>query len=102
MKMKLYRMLRPAAAPIIIQVDLQGLILVIHTLSKELLDARVLRIGYVWANVKEETGVVAKRCRVTAMVGVLVVHYGRDALRMEAVRGAESGHSGSNNCDMWH
>src|SRR5262249_17227171 len=52
MKMKLYGMLGPVAAPIVIQVDLQGLILLIHAFSKELLDARVLRIGYMGTDIK--------------------------------------------------
>src|SRR6266403_1232227 len=100
MKMELYGVLGPVAAPVIIQVDLQGLILLIHTFGKELLDPRILRVRYVRANVKEETGVVAERRGVAAVVGIFVVHYGRDALFMEMIGRAESGHSASENDDL--
>jgi hypothetical protein len=39
---------------------------------------------------------------VAAMIGVLVVHHGCDALGVESVRGTEPSHSGSQDDDVWH
>jgi hypothetical protein len=54
------------------------------------------------ADVKDEVVFVAKGRRVAAMVIVLVVHYGRDALIVESVSGAEAGHSSSKDDDVSH
>ena len=51
---------------------------------------------------KRKRAVETKGRRVAAIVGVLVVHDGRDAFGMEPVGGTESGHSRSKDDDVWH
>jgi hypothetical protein len=94
MEMKLSRMLRPMAAPVIIEINLQSLVLLIYAIGEQLLDTRVFGVGDVRPNVEKEAA-VTKGCGVTTMVGIFVVHHGSDALGMEAVGGAETCHPGA-------
>src|SRR5215831_3962299 len=82
--------------------DLHRLILLINTVGEEILNAGILGKGNVRADVKQEVALTAERRRVPAMVRVLVVHDGRDALGVEPVRGTEPGHSASYDDDAWH
>ena len=101
-QVELHRMPGPVAAPVVVQVDLHGLVLLVDAVGEEVLDAGILGEGNVRADVEQEAAVVAERRRVSAMVAVLVVNHRRDALGMEPVRGAEAGHSASQDDDVWH
>ena len=54
------------------------------------------------ANIEQESAVVPKRRRVAAMVVILLVNHGCDALGVEPVCGTEPGHSTSHDDDVWH
>src|SRR5882672_6480497 len=94
-------MLGPVAAPVVIQMDLQCLILLVNTVSQEVLNAGVLGIGNVRANVEEETALIAERRGVAPMIIVLVVHHGCDAPGVQPVGGTEPSHSSSQDDDVW-
>ena len=101
-QMELHRVPRPVASPVVVQVDLHRLVLLIDTLGEEVLNARIFGKGNVWADVEEEPAVVPERRGVPAMVGILVVHYGRDALGLEPVCGTEPSHPASEDNNVWH
>ena len=90
------------ATPVVVQADLQCLILLVNTISKEILYARIFGIGNVRTNVEEEAAVIAKRRRVAAMIVVLVVHHGSDAFGVQPVSRTEPSHSASQDDDVWH
>ncbi len=90
------------AAPVVVQVDLDGLVLLIDVAGEQILDARVLGERDVRALIEEEALVVAERRRVASIVRVLVVHDRPDAFGVEAVRGTEAGHAGSEHDDACH
>src|SRR5512138_3897593 len=102
MQMELHRMPRPIATPVVVEVDLHCLVLLIDTVGEEVLDALILGERNVWADVEEKAAIVAERRRMTAMVGVLVIHDGGDALGTEPIGGTESGHSASEDDDVGH
>ena len=52
MKVQLDWMLGPAAAPIVIQIDIKFFVLLIDTFGKEVLNARIFCVGNMWANIK--------------------------------------------------
>jgi hypothetical protein len=52
------------------------------------------------ADVEQEAVIGAERGGVAAEVGVLVVHHRRQAVGVQPMRGAESGHAGSKNHDV--
>ena len=93
-------MLGPVAAPVIIQADLYCLKLLVDTFGKKFLNAGIFGKGDMRANVKEKSALETEGCRVTAMIGVLVVHHRGDAFGMEAMSGTEPGHSGSEDNDV--
>jgi hypothetical protein len=94
-QVKLHRMFGPVATPVVVQADLQCLILLVNTISEEILYARIFGIGNVRTNVEEEAAVIAKRRGMAAMIVVLVVHHGSDALGVQPVSCAEPSHSAS-------
>ena len=94
-------MLRPVATPIIVQVDLHGLVHLVHTVGKQVLDTAVLCKGDVRAMIEDETAVLERR-RVTAMIGVLVIHHRRNTLSVKPVRRSESPHPASQDDNVWH
>src|SRR4030042_5685587 len=95
-------MLGPVTTPEVIKVDLNCLVLLVDTFGKKVLNAGILGIGNVWADVEQKASVVTKRRRSSAMVGILVVHYGFNTLGVELVSGTEAAHSASQDNDVWH
>src|SRR5580700_10965955 len=70
-KMELDRVQGPVAFPIVIQTDLNGLILLINAVGKEILNSGILGKGNVRADVKEKSALETKRSRMTAVVAIL-------------------------------
>src|SRR6267378_5349405 len=99
--MKLYRMQRPVPAPVVIQIDLDRLKPLLDTVSEQLLNARILGKRNVRPHVEQKSRLITKRRRMTAIVGILVVHHRSDALAVQPMRGAESSHPGSQYDDVW-
>ena len=50
-------MLRPVTTPVVIQVDLHGLVFLVHAVGKQILDAGVLGKGDVRTLIEDETAV---------------------------------------------
>src|SRR5439155_18571334 len=99
--MKLYGMLGPVPAPVIIQADLYGLKLLVNTFGEELLNAGIFGEGDMWTNVKEKSALETEGCRVTAVIRIFVVHYRGDALGMQPVSSTAPGDSGAQDNDVW-
>src|SRR5664279_4043291 len=57
-KMKLRGMLRPMAAPVVVQIDLDRLVALVDAVGKDILDPRVLGIRDVWPHVKDEAAFI--------------------------------------------
>ncbi len=102
MEVELDGMLGPVATPVVVQAERQVLVSLIHPLRQEILHTGVLGEGNVRADVEVEAAIVTERRRVAAIVRVLVVHHGRQALGVKPVSGTEPGHSGSKNNDVGH
>src|SRR5215469_10183496 len=101
MKMELNRMSGPVAAPVVVQINLNRLILLIDAVSKEFLDARILGEGNVRTKVKQKARFVTEGRGMAAMVAILVVHRGGNALGMQLVSRTKPGHSSSEHDYVW-
>src|SRR5262245_477099 len=90
-------------APDIVELDLDGFVLVVYVTGQELLDALVFGERDMRAEVEQKPRArIFERRRVTAEVGVLVEKYGPDALALQARGRSEARHTGSNDDDVGH
>src|SRR5579859_219965 len=102
MKMELYRMQRPVAAPVVVQVDLDSFVFLIHAFREQVLNSRILGKRDMRADVKQKSLFGTKGRRMAAVVIIFVIHRGRNALGMQPVSRTEARHSGPQNDDVCH
>ena len=85
-------MQRPMTVPVIVQVELHGLVHPIDALGKQVLNAGIFGERNVRALIEYETA-VRERSRVAAVISILVVHNRRDAFVVKPVRRPVTTHS---------
>src|SRR5262245_41636318 len=100
MKVELHRMLGPITTPIVVEVDFQGFVLLIHAVGEQRLDARVFGIRNMRADIEEEAALVTERRGMTSMIVVFVVDNRSDAFAVELEGSAETRHSGTQDNDV--
>jgi hypothetical protein len=101
-QMELNGVCDPEAAPVVIELDLDRLVLLVDIAREEVLDPLVLGERDMRTDIEHKASPIPKRSCVSPVVRVLVVHDGPNAFGMKAMCSTKAGHPGSDNYDIRH